>query len=51
MGSQVFTGGTYYRNVDMFAGKCAISRAFKGKGFAVMAQDIELDSRDENRMC
>ena len=35
-----------YKNVDLFAGKCAISRSFKAQGYATCSMDIEINELD-----
>ena len=35
-----------FTNVDLFGGKCAISRAFRARGRRSVALDLELDQRD-----
>ena len=34
-------------NVDMFAGQCAISKAFKANGYHTVSLDLVLDDRDD----
>ena len=36
-----------YVNLDVFAGQCAVSRAFKAKGYSTCSLDIDIDPRDE----
>ncbi|CAK9106189.1 unnamed protein product [Durusdinium trenchii] len=36
-----------YKNVDLFAGKCAISRSFKAQGYATCSMDIEINELDD----
>lgn len=43
---KAFIKAAEYDVIDMFAGKCAVSRAFRAKGFSTAALDVELDDRD-----
>lgn len=36
-----------YVNLDMFAGQCAISRAFQARGYRTCSLDIAIDERDD----
>ena len=36
-----------YDCLDLFAGKCAISKAYKRKGYTYAVLDFALDRRDE----
>lgn len=36
-----------YVNLDFFAGQCAISRAFKARGYTTCSLDIDIDPRDD----
>lgn len=43
---QAFHGSSSYDCLDMFAGRCAVSKAYVAKGYNACALDIELDARD-----
>lgn len=38
-----------YKNCDFFAGKCAISKAFRANNHAACSLDIAIDERDESQ--
>lgn len=35
-----------YVNLDMFAGKCSISKAFKARNYHTASLDIEINEKD-----
>lgn len=40
-----------YDNVDHFSGKGAIAKGFKGRGRNIARLDLELNEKDEPRLC
>lgn len=48
---QAFHGSSSYDCLDLFSGRCAVSKAFVAKGYKSCALDIELDARDVTWPC